>query len=117
MARDAHGCADSICHTVIIDDVLFTYVPNAFTPDGDGENDTWTMSINIPDVTAYTMTVFDRWGEVVYVSNDPRIPWNGTMNNGGGEILKQDIYPYRLIYQVKSTGEVQERLGHVSLLK
>lgn len=117
VARDAHGCADSICHTVIIDDVLFTYVPNAFTPDGDGENDTWTMSINIPDVTAYTMTVFDRWGEVVYVSNDPRIPWNGTMNNGGGEILKQDIYPYRLIYQVKSTGEVQERLGHVSLLK
>ena len=117
VARDAHSCADSICHTVIIDDVLFAYVPNAFTPDGDGENDTWSMSINIPDVTAYTMTVFDRWGEVVYTSSDPTVPWNGTLNNGGGEPLKQDVYPYRLIYQVRSTGEVRERLGHVTLLK
>ena len=117
VARDAHACADSICHTVIIDDVLFAYVPNAFTPDGDGENDDWGMTINIADVTAYTMTVYDRWGEVVFVSIDPTSNWNGTLNNGGGKVLKQDVYPYRLVYQVKSTGEVRERLGHVSLLK
>ncbi len=117
VARDGHACADSICHTVIIDDVLFAYVPNAFTPDGDGENDTWRMIFNIPDVATYTMTVYDRWGKVVYTASDPLIAWNGTRNNGGGEILKQDVYPYRLVYQVKSTGATREHLGHVSLLK
>lgn len=117
VARDGHACADSICHTVVIDDVLFTYVPNAFTPDGDGDNDTWRMVYNIPDLANYSMTVFDRWGQVVYAASDPMIAWNGTKDNNGGDILKQDVYPFRLVYQLKSTGAAREVLGHVTLLK
>jgi len=53
----------------------------------------------------------------VYVSDDPYKLWNGTFKNGGGDILKQDVYAYRITYQVKSTGGVRELLGHVTLLK
>lgn len=117
VAADDHACPDTICHTVIIDDVLFAYVPNAFTPDGDGENEEWGMHINIPDIATFDLTVYDRWGQVVFAATDPFIPWNGTYQNGGGELMKQDVYAYRIIYQIKSTGGVREHLGHVTLLK
>jgi gliding motility-associated-like protein len=117
VARDAHQCADTICHTVIIDDVLFTYVPNAFTPDGDGVNEVWAMTSNIPDIKAFELRVFDRWGEVVFESIDPYKGWDGSYRNGGGERLKQDLYVYKIVYQIASTGGVREHIGHVSLLK
>jgi gliding motility-associated-like protein len=117
IASDAHDCTDTICHDVIIDDVLFTYVPNAFTPDGDGENEQWRMSSNIPDMMGFELRVFDRWGQLVFEANDPYKAWNGTFKNSGGDILKQDVYAYRIVYQIASTGGVREELGHVTLLK
>lgn len=116
VAADAHACADTVCHDVIIDDVLFTYVPNSFTPDGDGVNESWGMTSNIADITNFEMRVFDRWGEIVYGTDDPYKPWNGGLQNSG-EILKQDVYAYRIVFQIISTGGVKELTGHVTLLK
>ncbi len=116
VAIDNHGCMDSVCHDVVIDDVLQTYAPNSFTPDGDGLNDTWWLVSNIPDITAFEMRVFDRWGGVVFESTDPNKAWNGTHMNGG-EILKQDIYAFRCTFQIISTGGLREYMGHVSILK
>ena len=45
-------CTDTICKIVTIDDVLFTYVPNSFTPDGDDLNELWGMSTNIDVITS-----------------------------------------------------------------
>lgn len=117
VAIDNHGCRDSICHEVVIDNVLQTYIPNAFTPDGNGVNDSWWMVRNMDDVTDFHMRVFDRWGEVVFESTDPNIAWDGTFRNGGGEILKQDVYAYRCTFQLISTAGAREYMGHVSLLK
>lgn len=114
---DNHGCTDTICHDVVIDDVLQTYAPNSFTPDGDGVNDLWWMVSNIPDITNFEMRVFDRWGQVQFESTDPLKAWDGTSMNGGGEILKQDVYAYRCTFQIVSTGGLREYMGHVSLLK
>jgi len=116
-ARDAHQCTDTICHIVIIDDVLFTYVPNSFTPDADGTNDIWGMMHNIPDFMAFDLTVFDRWGGVIFQTNDPLVAWTGTYKNGGGDVMKQDVYPFRVVYQIASTGGLREYQGHVTLLK
>ncbi|MEO8589282.1 MAG: PKD domain-containing protein [Flavobacteriales bacterium] len=117
IAYDPHACSDTVCHDVVIDDVLFTYVPNSFTPDGDGVNDQWGMSSNIADIMNLELRVFDRWGEVIFETDDATIPWDGTYQNGGGEVLKEDVYAYRIVYQLVSTGGVREHLGHVSLLK
>lgn len=118
VAYNYNECTDTICNTVIIDDVLFTYIPNSFTPDGDGLNETWGMSTNIPVITSFEMTVFDRWGQVVYSTTDPYPAgwWKGSYQNGG-EILKSDIYAYRISYEIKGTEVRKEFMGHVTLLK
>lgn len=73
-------------------------IPNAFTPNGDGRNDTW----NIPGLEDYhnaTVQIFNRWGQIVYRSTGYSNPWNGTMN---GNKLPTGAYYY--IIQPKENG-------------
>jgi len=107
---------ETVCHLVEIEDVLFTYIPNSFTPNGDDLNDVFRMSINIDVISDYRMTVFDRWGQVVYDSTDPYEGWNGGFGNGG-EVLKSDVYAYRITFEIFETQTKKEYLGHVTLMK
>ena len=116
IAWNQNLCADTICHTVIIDDVLFVYVPNSFTPDGDNINETWGMSTNIDAITSCELRVFDRWGQVVFKSEDYHEFWNGAANNSG-PILKTDVYAYRITYEIKDSETRKELMGHVTLIK
>lgn len=115
-AFNYNQCADTICKVVTIEDVLFTYVPNSFTPDGDNLNETWGMSTNIDVITQFELRVFDRWGQVVFESENPREWWNGAANNSG-EILKTDVYVYRIAYEIRQTEVKKELFGHVTLIK
>lgn len=114
---DDHGCPDSVCHIVVIHDVLETYVPNCFTPDADGVNDSWGMVSNIPDIDDFELRVFDRWGAIIFQSEDPLSRWDGTKRNGGGEPVKQDVYVYTISFNSISTGMPEQHVGHVTLLK
>ncbi|MBK9763977.1 MAG: gliding motility-associated C-terminal domain-containing protein [Flavobacteriales bacterium] len=96
--------------------MLVTYIPNSFTPDGDGKNDAWGMSMNIPTITEFEMLVFDRWGQVVYNTTDPYKPWLGSFENGGA-VLKTDVYAYRILYTIQETQARKELVGHVTLIK
>ncbi len=115
-AYNFNDCVDSICYTVIIDDVLFTYVPNAFTPNADGVNDGFLMSTNIPVITDFSMLVFDRWGQVVFETNDPYMPWSGGYRNSG-DVLAQGVYAYRIQFEIAGTQARREMVGHVTLLQ
>jgi gliding motility-associated-like protein len=72
------------------------YVPNAFTPNGDGLNDTW----NIPTLNAfsdYEIRVFNRWGQLVYLSKN-KSGWDGRLN---GKDQPTGVYPY--VISIKDT--------------
>jgi gliding motility-associated-like protein len=74
------------------------YVPNAFTPNGDGLNDTW----NIPALRAYNhyeIKVFNRYGGLIYQSKDMSKPWDGSFK---GAPQATGVYPY--LIDVKDTG-------------
>lgn len=114
---DNVGCTDTICQLITIEDVLFTYVANTFTPNADGINDVWGMSSNIADIKDFTMEVFDRWGQIVFASEDPYEMWNGSYKNGGGNVLKDGMYAYRIRFRLITTGGAREIIGHVTLLK
>ncbi|MEZ4807578.1 MAG: PKD domain-containing protein [Flavobacteriales bacterium] len=113
---NTNQCVDTTCHDITIDDILFTYVPNAFTPDGDGINDAWGMSSNVPAVSDFEMYVFDRWGQVIYSTTDPYQPWLGSANNGG-EILPPGVFPYLIRFEVDGAETRKELVGHVTLVK
>ncbi len=108
------GCTDTIVHMVVIEGQYALYVPNAFTPDGDGVNDTWIPCITGQDEPHYQLRIFDRWGEEIWASNDPVVGWDGRRD---GELLKNDLFVWRLETSEANTTMRHVYMGHVSLLK
>ncbi len=112
---DRYGCADVLCDTVSVI-VPTLYVPNSFTPNGDGINDTWApISRDMVD-RDHELMIFDRWGQSVFDSTDPTLGWDGHHANGG-EVLPQGVYAWRLIERLKSTSDKRDWFGTVTLLK
>jgi len=71
----ADGCDDEIIKTININPEFTLYTPNAFTPNGDGDNDFFLAEGN--GVDSFEMQVFDRWGGIVFESSDIEYGWNG----------------------------------------
>ncbi|MDX1447243.1 gliding motility-associated C-terminal domain-containing protein, partial [Lishizhenia sp.] len=89
----------------------FVFVPNAFSPDGDGENDILFVRSNI--VSELTFKVFDRWGELVFESNDITRGWDGTFQ---GKLLDPDTYDYYLeAYCIDGSQEIIK--GNITLIR
>jgi gliding motility-associated-like protein len=110
------GCEDSICLDVFMESILLVYVPNAFTPDGDGTNDYFVPVVRGIDPAKYRFVIYDRWGTRVFLSTTPGEVWTG--NNDGGEYFAQnDVYVWRLEVKELSTGDEKIYKGHVSLLR
>ena len=81
------------------------FVPNAFTPDGDGINELF-KAVG-PSAQAMKLSVFNRWGEQLFHTENINIGWDGLY---GGALQKQDVYIYKLKYCD------EDRVGHVTLL-
>ena len=76
--------------TVQVKIIKGVFIPNAFSPNGDGKNDTW----NSPGLEAYplhTLTVFNRYGQVVFQRKKTFVPWNGFFK---GQLLPAGAYTY-----------------------
>lgn len=114
--QDIYGCTDTLCKVIDIRDPLLVYVPNTFTPDGDGINDLFFPSIIGSDPEQYELLVFDRWGGSVFASTDQQQAWDGKHRNGG-EVLAQGMYTWKLRTAPENEGGRKEYRGHVTLIK
>ncbi len=76
-----YGCTDTLEQILGIVDELLLFAPNTFTPDGDEFNQTWKIKIKSLDFGDFNVQIFNRWGDMVWESNDPNIGWDGTYNN------------------------------------
>ena len=107
------NCKDTTYRSIRILPTVNLYVPNAFTPDGDGVNDIAIYKgYGIVD-SGFSFYVFDRWGTLIFYSNDKTIGWDGTYK---GEVAQQDTYLYR-IECLDVFGEIHTKKGHINLLK
>ena len=81
--------------TVIVE----PYIPNAFTPNGDGLNDFFRIK-GIPreNITLFNLQIFDRWGQQVFTAHDIDMPWNGLMQ-GTGEPCPGGVYSWVIYYE------------------
>ncbi len=115
-ATDTLGCMSTYCIDVLVDDDLTIYVANAFTPNGDDDNDVFRPSIIGVQEDWYQFMVFDRWGLLVFSTTDPYEAWNGGMNNDS-EALPDGVYVWTLKAKDQFTPEKAELIGHVTLVK
>ncbi|HEU4716435.1 MAG TPA: PKD domain-containing protein, partial [Bacteroidia bacterium] len=113
IATSVGGCMDTTEMPVAIDPEFTLFIPNAFTPNGDGKNDVFLAYGN--EVSAFHMMMFDRWGNMIFESNDINKGWDGR-GNGGSDIAQQDVYVYK-IDVTDFRGKLHRYTGHVSLLQ
>jgi gliding motility-associated-like protein len=115
IATSIHGCKDTAMVPVEIRPDFVLYIPNAFTPDGNGLNDMFQpMGVGI-DEENYRLDIFDRWGENIFTSNSFRKGWDGTVK-GGSKIAPQGVYTYKMVVN-DTQGNSHPYVGHVTLLK
>ncbi len=91
------GCIDTASAHILVRPLVTIYVPNAFSPNGDGINDEfYPFGQNISPVN-YRMSIFDRWGKLVFSCNDINIPWDGRVM-GSNEKAPLGIYTWIIEY-------------------
>ena len=108
------ACADTAYQTVVVNLLLpldFD-MPNVFTPNNDGSNDVFT--INPENATALEMVILNRWGNVVFESNEVNATWNGT-NKNSGTPCSDGTYFYKFTI-TGMDGESQTHHGFVQLV-
>jgi gliding motility-associated-like protein len=110
---DYNGCSDTAIHWVEVIGDFTVYVPNAFTPDGNGRNNYFKPVLSNILEDGYEFLVFNRWGEVVFQTNDLNTPWDGTY---AGNPVKEDIYVWKILVR-DNRSERHEFNGHVTLLR
>ena len=83
----------------VIEPSQYFYIPNAFTPNSDGQNDIFliTISNSTFNIQHSTLTIFDRWGGKIFSSDDISTGWDGKKN---GELCPGGVYVYRISFKV-----------------
>lgn len=92
------------------------FVPNSFTPNNDGRNDVFKPIGTAWMPGTYEITIFNRWGEVVFYSTDPEQPWDGSHQNGDFYV-KDDIYIYKMKVQSAHGIAPEEYSGHIMVFR
>ncbi|HOO11136.1 MAG TPA: gliding motility-associated C-terminal domain-containing protein, partial [Cyclobacteriaceae bacterium] len=72
--------------TVVVNKIRDIYIPNAFSPNNDGTNDEYLGAGVMEGATAFSLTIWNRWGELVFQTSDPFEGWNGRKHNTGSEV-------------------------------
>jgi gliding motility-associated-like protein len=112
---DANGCTSTDQATVFITvDCGDLFVPTAFSPNGDALNSSFRIKINPVCVKEMDLKVFDRWGEMVFQTNDPNASWDGKYK---GKELDPGAFVYVLDILLNSDTVTQHFKGNLTLIK
>jgi gliding motility-associated-like protein len=115
VTNDNH-CIGTESHFVYIKPETTFYIPNSFTPNGNGVNDKFGVLGSSIDPSEFRMIIATRWGEVVYETNDPDALWDGK-NQRNGEMCPVGVYVYYVKLKELQKDDNHELKGHVLLLR
>lgn len=115
---DVNGCWDTACVNVFViscETAGELYLPNAFSPDHDGENDELQIYFGLFDcIQSLHLVIYNRWGEKVYETNDALFKWNGTLK--GDHLADTEVLIYRLNVTLGDKSKIS-RKGNISLVR
>jgi len=117
LVTNADGCTDLSCGTVVVNDQFNIFVPNCFTPNTDGRNELFKPSIRGESlIQTYEFKIFNRWGDVLFETNDINEGWYGEVD--GGEYFAIDAVYSWLVKILPNNGqEPFEQTGHVTVIR
>ncbi len=110
IVTNSFGCKDIATYSLKVEPEMTFYLPNAFTPDEDGTNEVFKCyGLNIEQ---FRMEIYDRWGELVFESNDIEVGWNGRLFNSFDRPVSQmDVYAV-VVYVRDSMENPPRRINH-----
>jgi gliding motility-associated-like protein len=113
-ASNSFGCEDSISKILHVTELQYFYIPNAFTPEDNGMNET-IKPIFIPGFIPanYKFSIYNRWGELLYQTSDIYSSWDGMFN---GELVETGAYVWQIQFRENETDKSYEYSGTVTLL-
>jgi len=113
IVTDVNGCKDSITKTVIITGEHAVYIPNAFSPDGNGENDIFKPQGFGISNNDYSLRIYNRWGELMFETENFDNGWNGTYK---AKDVPLGTYLWQLSY-MDINEVVYQKTGKITVLR
>lgn len=109
------GCVDSFKVIIQVLEDQMIYAPTAFTPNGDPFNPSWGVFVEGFNLDEFRLKLYNRWGEIVWETNDPTNRWDGTYLNG--IVVPDGTYIWHIKARDQINDEVFEYFGYVTVLK
>jgi gliding motility-associated-like protein len=95
---------------------LIYYVPNTFTPDQDEFNQTWAPIFTSGfDPFEFHLSIYNRWGELIWESFNPNASWDGTYGNHTA--VKEGTYTWEIVFVTKTKEDKQKLTGTLNVLR
>jgi len=114
--ENADGCTDCASYDLVVNETLSLFVPNSFTPNGDGVNDLFKAYASTEHFSNFRMRIFNRQGELVFETGDINEGWNGGYPSNSHFVTDQ-VYVYEIrVYDIIGA-ETLEFKGHVTPLR
>jgi gliding motility-associated-like protein len=111
------GCTDETFRILHISSEFNFYVPNSFTPDGDGLNDVFAPQGIGVSSEGYTLQIYNRQGTMIFESKSPNIPWDGKMM-GSDKMAPVGVYVWRIVLRdATENTQTHEYKGTISLIR
>jgi gliding motility-associated-like protein len=114
ITTSVNGCVDSSEQLVVIAPEVICYAPNTFTPDGDEHNQLWRVFIEGIDIYEFNITIFNRWGELIFESHDPAAYWDGSFN---GILVQDGVYSWFIEAKDFYNSKKYTFKGHINVLR
>ncbi|MGQ0828039.1 MAG: gliding motility-associated C-terminal domain-containing protein, partial [Bacteroidota bacterium] len=116
IVTNQYGCIDTTWGTVVIKGEYTFFIPNTFTPNGDGINDGFTPKGTGIDINDYELWIFDRWGNLIWQTETWGQEWDGRANNGD-DVAQIDTYVWKVHVRELDTQIIHNYIGHVNIVK
>jgi len=107
-----YGCKDTFLIPIEVYSYFEYWIPNAFTPNGDGLNEVFRPVIE--GVTDYDFLIFNRWGELLFESTNIFDGWDGTYQ---GRKCQEDVYIWKIVFRNEITKGRENYIGRVTLVR
>jgi gliding motility-associated-like protein len=111
-----HGCKDTIVKTIIVEQAHLIFIPNVIIPSADNNgNATFLPYMQGIDLDSYHLSIFNRWGELIFGSYDLSKGWNG--NYGDQGIVQDGVYIWKITAKDQDSDKVRAYQGHITVLR